>query len=137
MESTTTTRLPDQAKDILSKQTFANLATLMPDGSPQVTPVWVDYEGDRIVINTAEGRAKPRNMRNDPRVALSATDPDNPYEAVIVRGRVSEMTHEGADEHIDAMAKKYLGQDEYPFRQSGEQRIKVYIEPEVVKGANE
>jgi PPOX class probable F420-dependent enzyme len=137
MDTSTRTRLPDQAKDILSKQTFADLATLMPDGSPQVTPVWVDYEGDRIVINTAEGRAKPRNMRHDPRVALSATDPDNPYEAVIVRGRVSEMTHEGADEHIDAMAKKYLGRDRYPFRQSGEQRIKVYIEPEVVKGANE
>jgi PPOX class probable F420-dependent enzyme len=137
MATSTRTRLPDQAKDILSKQTFANLATLMPDGSPQVTPVWVDYEGDRIVINTAEGRAKPRNMRDDPRVALSATDPDNPYEAVIVRGHVSEMTHEGADEHIDAMAKKYLGQDRYPFRQAGEQRIKVYIEPEVVKGANE
>jgi PPOX class probable F420-dependent enzyme len=137
MATSTRTRLPDQAKDILSKQTFANLATLMPDGSPQVTPVWVDYEGDRIVINTAEGRAKPRNMRDDPRVALSATDPDNPYEAVIVRGHVSEMTHEGADEHIDAMAKKYLGQDRYPFRQAGEQRIKVYIEAEVVKGANE
>jgi PPOX class probable F420-dependent enzyme len=137
MATSTRTQLPDQAKDILSKQTFANLATLMPDGSPQVTPVWVDYEGDRIVINTAEGRAKPRNMRDDPRVALSATDPDNPYEAVIVRGHVSEMTHEGADEHIDAMAKKYLGQDRYPFRQAGEQRIKVYIEPEVVKGANE
>jgi PPOX class probable F420-dependent enzyme len=137
MATSTRTQLPDQAKDILSKQTVANLATLMPDGSPQVTPVWVDYEGDRIVINTAEGRAKPRNMRDDPRVALSATDPDNPYEAVIVRGHVSEMTHEGADEHIDAMAKKYLGQDRYPFRQAGEQRIKVYIEAEVVKGANE
>jgi PPOX class probable F420-dependent enzyme len=137
METRAATRLPDTAKDILSKQTFAHLATLMPDGSPQVTPVWVDYEGDQIVINTAEGRTKPRNLRNDPRVALSATDPDNPYEAVIVRGRVSEMTHEGADEHIDAMAKKYLGKDRYPFRQMGEQRVKVYIEPEVVKGANE
>jgi PPOX class probable F420-dependent enzyme len=137
MESRTTTRLPDAAKDILSKQTFAHLATLMSDGSPQVTPVWVDYEGDQIVINTAEGRAKPRNMRNDPQVALSATDPDNPYEAVIIRGHVTEMTHEGADEHIDAMAKKYLGKDKYPFRQAGEQRIKVYIAPEVVKAANE
>ncbi len=137
METGTTTRLPEKAKEILSKQTFVHLATLMPDGSPQVTPVWVDYEGDRLVVNTAEGRVKPRNMRDDPRVALSATDPDNPYEAVIVRGRVSELTHEGADEHIDAMAKKYLGEDEYPFRQPGEQRVKVYIEPEVVKGANE
>jgi PPOX class probable F420-dependent enzyme len=137
METRTATRLPDTAKDILSKQTFAHLATLMADGSPQVTPVWVDYEGDQIVINTAEGRAKPRNLRNDPRVALSATDPDNPYEAVIVRGHVTEITHEGANEHIDAMAKKYLGKDKYPFRQMGEHRVKVFIAPEVVKGANE
>lgn len=137
MESTTSTGLSQQAKGILGKKTFAHLATLMPDGSPQVTPVWVDFEGNRIVVNTAEGRAKPRNVRHDSRVALSATDPDNPYEAVIVRGRVSEITHEGADEHIDAMAKKYLDQDTYPFRQSGEQRVKIYVEPEVVKGANE
>ena len=88
METRTVGQLPQQAKSILDKKTFAHLATLMPDGSPQVTPVWVDYEGDFVVINTAEGRAKPRNMRNDPRVALSATDPDNPYEAVIIRGRV-------------------------------------------------
>jgi PPOX class probable F420-dependent enzyme len=109
----------------------------MPDGSPQSTPVWVDVEGDEIVINTAEGRAKARNLREDPRVALSATDPDNPYEAVIVRGWVTDMTHEGADEHIDRLAKKYLDRERYPFRQRGEQRVKVYITPEVVKGANE
>src|SRR3954447_6933502 len=137
MTTQTSVKLTDSAKDILSKQTFAHLATLMPDGSPQVTPVWVDFEDDKVLINTAEGRTKPRNMRNDPRVALSATDPDNPYEAVIIRGQVDEMTHEGADEHIDAMAKKYLDRDKYPFRQSGEQRVKIYIQPEVVKGANE
>jgi PPOX class probable F420-dependent enzyme len=137
MATQTSVKLTDSAKDILSKQTFAHLATLMPDGSPQVTPVWVDFEADQVVINTAEGRTKPRNMRNDPRVALSATDPDNPYEAVVIRGHVTEMTNEGADEHIDAMAKKYLGKDKYPFRQAGEQRVKVYIQPESVKGANE
>ena len=137
MTTGTAVRLTDSAKNILSKQTFGHLTTLMPDGSPQVTPVWTDFEGNEVVINTAEGRAKPRNMRNDSRVALSATDPDNPYEAVIIRGQVREMTHDGADEHIDAMAKKYLGKDEYPFRQPGEQRVKVYIQPEVVKGANE
>jgi PPOX class probable F420-dependent enzyme len=137
MTTATTVTLTDSAKNILSKQTFGHLTTLMPDGSPQVTPVWTDFEGDDVVINTAEGRTKPRNMRNDSRVALSATDPDNPYEAVIIRGRVKEMTHAGADEHIDAMAKKYLGKDTYPFRQPGEQRVKVYIEPESVKGANE
>jgi hypothetical protein len=80
---------------------------------------------------------KPRNVREDPRVALAATDPDNPYEAVIVRGRVDEITHDDADEHIDAMAKKYLDRDRYPFRQMGEQRVKIYIQPEVVKGVNE
>jgi PPOX class probable F420-dependent enzyme len=137
MATRTGVQLTEQAKNILSNQTFAHLSTLMPDGSPQVTPVWVDFEGDDIIVNTAEGRAKPRNLRNDPRVALSATDPNNPYEAVIVRGRVREMTHEGADEHADAMAKKYLGEDRYPFRQPGEQRVKIHIEPEVVKGANE
>jgi PPOX class probable F420-dependent enzyme len=137
METRTAARLREQDKEILDKKTFAHLATLMPDGSPQVTPVWVDYEEDRIVVNTAEGRAKPRNVRNDSRVALSATDPDNPYEAVIVRGRVDEITPEGADDHIDAMAKKYLGRDKYPFRQSGERRVKIYIRPEAVKGANE
>ena len=137
MATTAAVQLTDSAKNILSKQTFGHLATLMPDGSPQVTPVWVDYEGDDVVVNTAEVRAKPRNMRNDPRVALSATDPDNPYDAVIIRGQVVGMTGEGADEHIDAMAKKYLGRDRYPFRQSGEQRPKVYIRPEVVRGANE
>jgi PPOX class probable F420-dependent enzyme len=137
METRTSARPREQDKQILNKKAFAHVATLMPDGSPQVTPVWVDCEGDRIVINTAERRAKPRNLRNDSRVALSATDPDNPYEAVIVRGSVDEMTHEGADEHIDAMAKKYLDRDKYPFRQSGEQRVKIYIQPEVVKGANE
>jgi PPOX class probable F420-dependent enzyme len=137
METRTTTGLREQDRRILDKKTFAHLATLMPDGSPQVTPVWVDYEGDRIVVNSAEGRVKPRNVREDPRVALAATDPDNPYEAVIVRGRVDEITHDDADEHIDAMAKKYLDRDRYPFRQMGEQRVKIYIQPEVVKGVNE
>ncbi len=137
MKTRTRGRLREQDREILAKKTFAHLATLMPDGSPQVTPVWVDVEGDRIVVNSAEGRAKPRNVRNDDRVALSATDPDNPYEAVIVRGRVDEITHEGADEHIDAMARKYLDRDRYPFRQAGEQRVRIYIRPEVVKGANE
>src|SRR5205085_8806260 len=97
----------------------AHVATLMPDGSPQATPVWVDVEGDELVINTAEGRAKARNLRENPSVALSATDPDNPYEAVIVRGWVSEMTHDGADEQIDKLAKTYLDRDTYPFRQRG------------------
>ena len=137
MEMLTAVRLPEKAREILEKEAFAHVATLMPDGSPQSTPVWVDVEGDEIVINTAEGRAKARNLREDPRVALSATDPDDPYDAVIVRGEVSELTHEGADEHIDKLAQKYLGEERYPFRQPGEERLKIYIAPMVVKGANE
>jgi PPOX class probable F420-dependent enzyme len=137
MAAPTAVRISRKARTILRKKSFAHVATLMPDGSPQVTPVWVDVEGDEIVINTAEGRMKPRNLRNDPRVAIAAVDPDNPYDAVIVRGHVSGMSREGADEHIDSMAKKYLDEDEYPFREPGEERVKVHIEPEHVTMANE
>ena len=111
---------------------FAHLATLMPDGSPQVTPVWVDIDGDRILVNTAEGRAKPRNVRRDPRVAISITDRNNHYSAALIRGRVVEFTHEGADELIDKLAKKYIGQDRYPWRRPEEQRVTLIIEPEHV-----
>jgi PPOX class probable F420-dependent enzyme len=128
----TDTRIPTEGRAILQKKSFANLATLMEDGSPHVTPVWVDVEGDEIVVNTAEGRLKPENMRRDPRVALSVPDPDDPYKALVVRGRVAEMTHEDADAQIDAMAKKYLNQDTYPFREPGEERVTVRIEPERV-----
>ena len=135
MAAETAVRIPRKAREILRKKSFAHVATVMPDGSPQVTRVRVDVEGDEVVINTAEGRMEPSNLRNDPRVAIAAVDPDNPYEAVIVRGRVSEMRREGADDHIDAMAKKYLDGDEYPFREPGEQRVKVHIEPEHVSMA--
>jgi PPOX class probable F420-dependent enzyme len=128
-------KLTEKAKEIIDKKALAHVATVMDDGSPQVTPVWVDYEGDDIVINTAEGRLKPRNIRRDPSVALSMTDPDNPYEMVAIRGHAREITEEGADEHVDEMAKKYLGEDSYPFRQPGEKRLKVYIEPERVTSA--
>jgi PPOX class probable F420-dependent enzyme len=128
----TVARIPAEGRAILRKKSFANLATLMDDGSPHVTPVWVDLEGEEIVINTAEGRLKPENMRQDPRVAVSIPDPEDPYKALVVRGRVAEMSHEDADEHIDAMAKKYLDEDTYPFREPGEERVKVRIEPERV-----
>ena len=124
--------LPEKAKQLLGEKTFVHLATLMPDGSPQVSPVWVDTEGDLIVVNTAEGRAKPRNMRKDGRVAISATHPENPYVSVLVRGRVTDITTEDADQHIDALAKKYMGLDEYPLRRPDEVRLKVYITPESV-----
>ena len=124
--------LPDDVRELLEAPNFAHLATLMPDGSPQVSPVWVDLDGDRVLVNSAEGRAKPRNIRRDPRVALAVYSEQNPYAHATVRGRVVEITHEGADAHIDKMAKKYLGQDKYPYRQPGEERVIFVIEPEHV-----
>lgn len=124
--------IPDSHIDLFKKKAFAHLATLMPGGQPQVTPVWVDYDGDHVVINTAEGRQKDKNLQRDGRVALSIIDPDNPYRYLEVRGRVTDRTHEGADNHIDAMAKKYLGQDKYPYRQPGEVRVIYKVKPERV-----
>ena len=119
-------------KKLFQEPNYAHVATLMADGSPQVTPVWVDIEGDRILVNTSEGRAKPRNVRRDARVAISIVKQDNPYSSAYIRGRVAEMRHEGAKEHIDELAKKYLGQDTYPYLQPGEQRVIMVIEPEHV-----
>jgi PPOX class probable F420-dependent enzyme len=124
--------LSEGVKKLLLEPNVAHLATVMPDGSPQVTPVWVDLEDGRILVNTAEGRAKPRNVRSDPRVAISITKQDNPYAFAAIRGRVVEMRHEGADELIDKLAKKYIGQDRYPWRLPGEQRLILVIEPERV-----
>jgi PPOX class probable F420-dependent enzyme len=117
---------------LLEEPNFAHLATVMPDGSPQVTPVWVHYDGTHILVNTAEGRTKPRNVRRDPRIALDLISQTNPYAFAAIRGRVVELTHEGAEEHIDSLAKKYLGQDRYPFRQPGERRVIFRIEPQSV-----
>ncbi|MGB5695608.1 MAG: PPOX class F420-dependent oxidoreductase [Polyangiales bacterium] len=125
-------KIPKSHADILDKPSFVHLSTLMSDGSPQASAVWVDVDGPFIVVNSAEGRLKDRNVRRDPRVALSVTDPDNPYRSMMIRGRVAKITNEGADEHIDKMAKKYMGVDEYPFRQPGEVRVLYYIEPERV-----
>lgn len=124
----------DRYRDIFDKKAFAHLATVSGDGVPQVTPVWCDFDGTHVRINTARGRVKDRNLRRDPRVALSVQDPDNPYRYVQVRGRVAEITQQGADAHIDALARKYLGQDRYPYRQPGEVRLTVKILPERVQG---
>ena len=115
--------LPDAYQDLFQKKAFAAFTTLMPDGSPQTTPVWVDYQNGEIWVNSAVGRRKDKNVRRDPRVALAIMDPDNPYRYVEVRGTVTSITEEGADAHIDSMAKKYMGQDKYPFRQPGEKRV--------------
>lgn len=115
--------------DLFQKRALASLATIMPDGSPQVTPVWIDYDGTYIWVNTARGRQKDRNMTADPRVALEIRDPDDPYRYLQVRGKVAEITEEGADEHIDKLAQKYLGQERYTNRPPGQVRVIYKILP--------
>ncbi len=126
--------IPEKYRDLFEKRAFASLATLMPDGQPQVTPVWCDFDGAHVLVNSAAGRQKDLNIRRDPRVALAILDPDNPYRYLEVRGRVVDITQQGADQHIDKMAKKYLGKDKYPFRQPGEVRVLYKISPEKVSG---
>jgi len=115
--------IPDSFRDMFDKPAIANLATLMPDGHPQVTPVWCDFDGTFVRFNTSRGRQKERNLRRDPRVALSLLDPTNPYRYLEIRGRVIEITEQGADQHADQLSKKYLGVEKYPFRQPGEVRL--------------
>ena len=122
--------IPVEAEHLLGEKAFAHVATLMEDGSPQVSPVWIDREDDLVVFNTATGRLKDLNLRRDPRVAISITDPENPYENLLIRGRALEITERDADDHIDHLAKRYLDADEYPFRKPGEVRLKVRIRPE-------
>jgi PPOX class probable F420-dependent enzyme len=124
--------IPSSHADLFKKKAFAHLATLMPSGQPQVTPVWVDYDGHHVLINTAQGRQKDKNLQKDERVALSILDPENPYRYLEVRGRVAERSLQGADAHIDAMTQKYLGQDKYPYRRPNEVRVIYKIEPEHV-----
>jgi PPOX class probable F420-dependent enzyme len=124
------TTIPDAFQDLVrQKVSLAHLATIMPDGTPQVTPVWFDVSGERIRVNTARGRVKDRNMSHNAAVALSIVDPENPYRHIAIRGRVVHVTEQGADAHIDALAKKYLGTDTYPRRKPGEVRVIYEIEP--------
>ena len=124
---------PESFKDLLQKKAFAVIATVNAEGAPQVTPVWFDFDGTHIRFNTARGRVKARNLERNPRVALSVQDPDNPYRYVQIKGRVTEMTEKGADAHIDALAKKYTGQDRYAHRTPGEVRVTVKIAPEKIQ----
>jgi PPOX class probable F420-dependent enzyme len=126
--------VPPAYRDLFDKKSFAHIATIGADGAPQVTPVWIDYDGTHIRFNTARGRVKTRNLESNPRIALSVQDPDNPYRYLQVRGRVTEVTEKGADEHIDALAKKYLGQDRYPHRRQDEVRVMVKVLPEKIQG---
>ncbi len=125
-------QIPENYMDLFNKRAFGSFTTLMPDGSPQTTPVWVDYENGRVLVNSALGRQKDKNIRRDPRVAITLIDPENPYRYLEIRGKVAEVTQDGATQHIDKMAKKYLGKDKYPFAQPGEQRVLYKIEPEKI-----
>jgi PPOX class probable F420-dependent enzyme len=127
------TRIEGRAEELLRGRNFAHVGTLRADGSVQVSPAWVDVQDGRPVLNTAEGRAWLRNLERDPRITLEVQNMENPYEYVEIRGRVAERTHEGADEHIDLFAKKYLDVAQYPNRRPGEQRVIIRVEPEYVK----
>ena len=122
--------IPDGFLDLMTqKKAFAHLATLMSNGTPQVTPVWFDYVGGMIRVNTAKGRVKARNMEERPAVALSILDPDNAYRYIQIRGKVRRHTEEGGVAHIDSLAKKYIGKDKYPWMREGEVRVIYEIEP--------
>jgi PPOX class probable F420-dependent enzyme len=125
--------IPDDALPLLEGPHFAHVATLNADGSPQVTPFWIDHDGDTVLINTARGRLKEKNLLRDPRVSISVIDAANPYSPLLIQGRAVELTEEGADEHIDKLAKRYLDEDTYPFRSPGEVRLLVRIEPDRAK----
>jgi len=125
-------KIPETFSDLFQKKAFAQLATLMSDGSPQVTPVWCEFDGKHVVINSAKGRTKDVNMRRNPIVALSIQDPDNPYRHLSLKGKVVEITEKGADAHIDKLSKKYIGKDVYPNRRPGEVRVIYRILPEKI-----
>ena len=124
--------IDDSVTSLLTGKNFAFVATLMKDGSPQITPTWIDFDGKTILINTAEGRIKQKNLSRDQRVAISIVDHNNPYNMVTIRGKVKEQISEGADEHIDKLAKRYLGFDKYPYRTPTEKRIIIKVTPENV-----
>jgi PPOX class probable F420-dependent enzyme len=122
--------LSDAARELLGKKTFAHVAVVDDRGRPHSTAVWVDVVDGKVLFNTAEGRFKDRYLHEGAPVAISAVDPDNPYSHVQLRGRVAKRRTEGADDDIDALAKKYLDQDVYPFRRQGEVRVSILVEPE-------
>jgi PPOX class probable F420-dependent enzyme len=125
------------ARELIAKKVLAHVASLDPDGSPNVSPVWVELDGDNLVINTALGRAKARNFASDARVAVSMIDPDDDRRDITLRGTVVGFTTIGADEVVDRLAKKYMGVDSYPFRREGEVRVTVSIQPDRISSQPE
>jgi len=121
-------KLTERAVKFIDGKNFASLATLLPDGSPHVTPMWVDHEGDMLLMNTAIGRIKQRNITRDPRVSITIVDSNNPYDRIIIHGRVVSQTEQGAEAHIDKLAKKYTGANKYQKASPNEKRIIIKIE---------
>ncbi|MFC6905021.1 PPOX class F420-dependent oxidoreductase [Halalkalicoccus tibetensis] len=125
--------IPEEYEELFGRKTFAHVATLMEDGTPQVTPVWVDYDGEHVLINTLRGRQKERNLTRNPKVGLSLLDPEDPYTYLSIRGEVAEVTTEGAVEHIDALARRYMDVEEYPYHDGEDaERVIVKIRPDRV-----
>ncbi|MER5174695.1 MAG: PPOX class F420-dependent oxidoreductase [Candidatus Nitrosocosmicus sp.] len=127
-------KITEPIAKLLDGKNFAFFATIMGDGSPQITPVWVDYDKDTdtILVNTAEGRLKHKNILKDPRVSISVANQSNPYEMVTTRGKVIEQITDGAAEHTDKLAKKYMGLDKYPYYSPNEKRVILKIKPEKI-----
>ena len=125
--------IPAGYRDLFERESFANLATVMPDGTPQVTPVWIDYDGEHVLVNTAEGRQKERNVRSNPRVGLVVLDPEDPYRYVSIRGEVAEITQDGAVEHIHELTRRYMNVERYPnLEEEDGPRVLLRIKPERV-----
>ncbi len=123
-------KLSDNAKKLIDAPNFAAVATLMPDGSPQIAPVWVDREGDIIVINATESRQRYKNLKRDPRIALTVFDQKNPYSKFIIRGKAIEISRKGAEEHIDKLNMKYHGAAKFPYHNPDDARVIIRIEPQ-------
>jgi PPOX class probable F420-dependent enzyme len=127
-------KLSDKAKGLIDSKAFAHIATINADGSPQVSPVWVERDGDTVIVNSEEKRLKVRNIKRNPHVSLSIQDTGNAYSYVEIRGKVVEVTPEGGFEGIDRLGKKYMGVDKYPGNQPGDVRVQIKIEPTRITG---
>lgn len=127
-----TAKLSEAALALIDRPVIAYLATVDSKSRPQITPLWIDHDGEDVIVNTAEGRVKTNNLRRNPYVGISLVSPEDPYKGIALRGKVTEITTVGADAHIDALAKKYLGLESYSNRREGEVRVKVRITPDSI-----